>query len=75
MFSPTDVLISAANDPLHSGRNQGFLSNGYIGCIYLVKILAHCAPTELHTIVRTTGLSVVNGPFLDERVSPRVCLR
>ena len=30
-------------DPWHSGRNQGFLSNGCIGCIYLVKILAHCA--------------------------------
>ena len=31
-------------DILHSGRNQGFLSNGCIGgCIYLVKILAHCA--------------------------------
>ena len=29
--------------PMHSGRNQGFLSNGCIGCIYLVKILAHCA--------------------------------
>ena len=28
---------------MHSGRNQGFLSNGCIGCIYLVKILAHCA--------------------------------
>ena len=28
---------------LHSGRNQGFLSNGCIGCIYLVKTLAHCA--------------------------------
>ena len=29
--------------PIHSGRNQGFLSNWCIGCIYLVKILAHCA--------------------------------
>ena len=28
---------------MHSGRNQGFLSNGCIGCIYLVKILAHYA--------------------------------
>ena len=30
-------------DPLHSGQNQGFLSNGCMGCIYLVKILAHSA--------------------------------
>ena len=30
---------------MHSGPNQGFLSNGCIGCIYLVKILANCAPT------------------------------
>ena len=29
--------------PMHSGPNQGFLSNGSIGCVYLVKILAHCA--------------------------------
>ena len=28
---------------MHSGPNQGFLSNGSIGCVYLVKILAHCA--------------------------------
>ena len=28
---------------LHSGPNQGFLSNGSIGAVYLVKILAHCA--------------------------------
>ena len=27
---------------MHSGRNQGFLSNGCIWCIYLVKILTHC---------------------------------
>ena len=34
-----------SNDAMHSGRNQDFLSNGCIGigCIYLVKILFHCA--------------------------------
>ena len=41
-----DIIISPKcfkSGPVHSGRNQGFLSNGCIGCNYLVKILAHCA--------------------------------
>ena len=37
------IVRGTARGLLHSGRNQGFLSNGCIGCIYLVKILAHCA--------------------------------
>ena len=39
----TDPTLPQSFRPVHSGRNQGFLSNGCIGCIYLVKILAHYA--------------------------------
>ena len=41
--SQTVASCRGYSETVHSGRNQGFLSNGCIGCIYLVKILAHCA--------------------------------
>ena len=37
------INVSGQSEPMHSGRIQVFLSNGCVGCIYLVKILAHCA--------------------------------
>ena len=39
------VQLTHRSSTLHRWRIQAFLSNGCIGCIYLVKILAHCAPT------------------------------
>ena len=46
-------------DTMHSGRIQAFLSNGCIGCFYLVKILANCAPTA-------QGCNVLAGISLHE---------
>ena len=46
-LSPACPRTSATSATLHSGRIQAFLANGCIGCTYLVKILANCAPTVL----------------------------